>query len=571
MNPTIGIIGGKGRMGRLFAEFFKERGLKVLVSDLDTKLQNHELARKADIVIVSVPIDYTEQVILSVLPHLRKESAIMDFTSLKEKPVKTMMKGECEVLGMHPMFGDSNAIPGQTILLCPTKKSGKWSQWIEEFFGQNNVKLQKMTPREHDKIMNVAQGLIHFADITFADAIRRSKLPIPDLLKYAGRASELKVQLAARLINQDPGLYGNIQIENPQALKSIKSFNESVKKLTKIVEGKNLEEFKKYFKKNKEFLGAYSKKAYEDSSYLIDKFLEKQRAAGAGKIVGNPGKRDIAVLGPKNTYSDIGVQKYLQKREKGNRRFYASTIEEVFELVEKGAVELGIVPIENKLHGTVRETLDYLFLKKVEIVDEIQIPINHALIMHSHAKKGDIKRIISHSQALNQCKKYIKKNFPKAQLEAYSSTAAATEKMITSGDKGIAVIAPEIAAENAGLKILGRKIQDDPENVTTFIVIQKTKKRSLDKDQQAKCTKTSIAFYFSEDSPGTLYTVFEDFAKAKVNMTKIESRPTKSKLGQYIFYLDFDGNIYTPKIQKLLKSIDKKVEYLKILGCYSQL
>ncbi|MEK7085407.1 MAG: prephenate dehydrogenase dimerization domain-containing protein, partial [Patescibacteria group bacterium] len=169
---------------------------------------------------------------------------------------------------------NSNPIPGQTIILCPTKKSGKWTKWMEDFLKENHVLIEKMTPTEHDKTMNIAQGLIHFAEITFADALRRCRLPIRQLLQYTGKASELKIQLAARIIAQDSDLYGNIQIENPYALKSLGEFQKSVTELFKIVQKKDFKDFKNYFEKNKKFYGKYSDEAYADSSYLIDKLME---------------------------------------------------------------------------------------------------------------------------------------------------------------------------------------------------------------------------------------------------------------------------------------------------------
>ena len=116
-------------MGHLFSEFFKKHGIKVLLSDINTKLTNTQLAQKSDITIVSVPIDKTKQTIEQIRDHLPNTSALMDLTSVKEMPVKAMLKAKCEVMGMHPMFGNSNPIPGQTIILCPTKKSSHWSKW----------------------------------------------------------------------------------------------------------------------------------------------------------------------------------------------------------------------------------------------------------------------------------------------------------------------------------------------------------------------------------------------------------------------------------------------------------
>ncbi len=560
-NPVIGIIGGKGHMGALFGAFFRDRGVKVIISDLKTPLTNKKVAQEADITIVSVPINKAEKVIKEIIPHVPIDCAIMDFTSVKIMPVNTMLKGKCEVLGMHPMFGNSNPIPGQSIILTPTKRSGKWSQWIEKFLKENQVKIRTMSPAEHDKMMNVAQGLIHFADITFADALRRTKMPTKELLKLTSKASELKVQLAARIIDQDPGLYANIQIENPNTLTSLKLYKKSVEELIRIVQKKDLKAFEKYFKDCQKHFKSYSKEAFDTSSYLIDKLVQKERKKSTAKPQ-KAKKSDIAVLGPKNTFSEMAADKYDNKKNK----YYATTIDEVFELVAKGRVEKGIVPIENKLEGTIRETLDNLFEKNVKISEEINLPINHTLIILPHAKEKDIKTIYSHPQALKQCKRFLKKNFPKAILLSTTSTAFAIEKIITKNDKSCAAIAPKIAAEREKLKPLDENIEDEKNNSTSFIVVQKG--RPTPKTVQKNCKKTSIAFHFDKDSPGSLFTVFKDFADAKINMTKIESRPTKASLGDYIFYLDFDGCISEPKVAKILKKVEAKVARMKVLGSY---
>ncbi|NIA02319.1 MAG: prephenate dehydratase [Nitrospirae bacterium] len=276
----------------------------------------------------------------------------------------------------------------------------------------------------------------------------------------------------------------------------------------------------------------------------------------------NPKKSDIAVLGPKNTFSEMAADKYDKKKNK----YYTTTIDEVFELVEKGRIEKGIVPIENKLEGTIRETLDNLFEKNVRISEEINIPINHAFIILPRSKASDIKTIYSHPQALKQCKKFLKKNFPKATLLSTASTAFAIEEIITKNDKSCAAIAPKIAAEKEKLKILKRNIEDGRNNLTAFVVVQKG--RPTLKNVQKNCTKTSIAFHFDKDSPGSLFTIFKDFADAKINMTKIESRPTQARFGDYIFYLDFDGCISEPKVAKILKKVEGKVAKMKVLGSY---
>jgi prephenate dehydratase/prephenate dehydrogenase len=560
MQPVIGIIGGKGRMGKLFASFFIERGIKILVSDIGTKLTSKQLAEKSDITIVSVPIEHTQKVITDVLASIPKGAAIMDFTSVKTPAVKAMLRGKCEVMGIHPMFGNSNPIPGQTVILCPTRKSGKWSKWMKKFLLSNEVKIEEMTPKEHDKTMSLAQALIHFADITFADGLRRTGVKVDDLLKFTGKASELKVQLAARLLEQDEGLYGNMQIQNPYTLKAIKQMKKAVDEYIRIAEKKDIKAFKKLFIKDRTYMGKYGAKAYQESSHLIDRLMEYQSKDKVSKPI-KPKKTDLAVLGPKNTYTDIAAKKY--NPDLGGK-YYCNNIEEVFDLVASGEVSEGIIPIENKIHGTVRETLDSLFKKNVYITQEIEIPINHSLIVRTSSSAAKIKTIISHPQALAQCRRHLKSKFPNADLSTSASTAAAAEKLINSHDDSLAVIAPEIVATHPGVKTLATHIEDEQDNSTSFVVIKKGKNR-----EQKNSTKTSIAFNFDADSPGSLSAVFKLFADAKINMTRIESRPTKTKFGNYIFYLDFEASMADPKIKKLVTKITKIVAKLKLLGSYS--
>ena len=547
-------------MGKHFADFFKERGITIMISDLGTKVSNEEVALKADVVIVSVPMPKAASVITSLLPYMPSSSLLIDFCSIKNVAAEALAKAKCETLPMHPMFGDSNPIPGQTVILCPSKRAGKWTKWLEKFLKDNKVIIRKISVRDHDKAMSITQSLIHFADITFADALRQSKVPVRELFKLASKASELKVQLAARLLDQDPGLYAQIQIQNPQTLKPLKEYKKSIEKLIRIIEKKDIKKFEKYFEDNRKFLKNYTGEAYKDSSYLIDKLVELQKNRQVMSTQKIKAKlEDLAVLGPKNTYSDLAATKYNSDAPK----YYAKSIDEVLELVAKGEVVEGILPIENKLHGTIRETLDGLFYKNIHIVREISLPIHHTLIILKQANKADIKRIISHSQALNQCKKYLKHNFPKAIYEPFSSTAASLQKMIDEGDKAIAVIAPETSLSKDQLKVYARNIEDEKDNSTSFLVIRKGPAKATSSSK-----KTSIAFHFSKDSPGSLFAVFKDFADAKINLTKIESRPTKASFGDYIFYLDFEGSIKAPNISKTLSKVKSKVARLKILGSY---
>ncbi len=190
--------------------------------------------------------------------------------------------------------------------------------------------------------------------------------------------------------------------------------------------------------------------------------------------------KHLAVLGPKNSFSDIAAEKYfkLQKNPTNQKfsKYFAENFKEIFELVEKSGVFFGLVPLENKIGGKIKETENLLRTKKVHIAKKFKLKIHHSLITLKNAPLIGIKKIISHPQALSQCKKYLKKNFSHAEKKAYVSTTKALEKLIVSKDKSIAVIASEVAAKNPNLKIATKNIEDEKNNITTFVFIKSEKK-----------------------------------------------------------------------------------------------
>lgn len=270
------------------------------------------------------------------------------------------------------------------------------------------------------------------------------------------------------------------------------------------------------------------------------------------------------------TYSDLASEVQEVKKIFGNaKKFYYTDIQKIIKAVAKGEIEKGLVPIENSIHGTVRETEDALFENNVQILFAYALPIHHGLFIKKNA--GTIQKIVSHEQALEQCRKFLEKNYPKAQKIGYSSTMAAMDFMLKSGEKGIAAIAPRELAHRKDLKMKTKNIEDEKTNKTVFLIIQK--KSAL--AQMSKTTKetsglkrTSIAFWFQKNTPGTLYEVLREFAKARINLTKIESRPATKKLGEYIFFLDFEGDEENAKERKVLKNIKKYIAGMKSFGSY---
>jgi prephenate dehydratase len=282
----------------------------------------------------------------------------------------------------------------------------------------------------------------------------------------------------------------------------------------------------------------------------------------------------LGVLGPTGTYTDLAATKYLRGQNLKLEKIYFPGVTDVFVAVEKGKVTVGIAPVENLIHGTVRETMDELFQRKVHIIRQIDYKINHVLVALPGVKKSAIAVIASHEQALNQCRNYLARNFPNVKKQAYSTTITALQALIGNKDKKTAVIMPEEVASRFPVQVLARKIQDDNHNKTKFVIIKEgileLEGRFIKADKTDEDFKTSIAFCFKKDQPGSLYLVFEKFAKAGINLTRIESRPSRSDLGNYIFYLDLEGSIANPVIKKTLLAIKKIVAKMKLLGSYPQ-
>ena len=231
----------------------------------------------------------------------------------------------------------------------------------------------------------------------------------------------------------------------------------------------------------------------------------------------------------------------------------------VMESVVNEECEYGVVPIENSIEGPVGVTLDSLAHKfDLNIFKEIIIPINQNLIVNPGCKMEDIEEVYSHSQALAQCRDFI--NGKNIQPHFAVSTARAAKDII--GDKTKAAIGNKKIVELYGLEILESNIQDMDNNETRFVVVSKKCHEMTGND------KTSIIFSIYEDKPGQLYKILGIFEKNNINLTKIESRPSKKGLGKYLFFVDFEGHIEDESICNILKEIETNTYLLKVLGSY---
>ncbi len=264
----------------------------------------------------------------------------------------------------------------------------------------------------------------------------------------------------------------------------------------------------------------------------------------------------IAYLGPKATFTHIAAIKQFGS----SPEFIAKdSISEVFSDVEKKVVSYGVVPIENSQEGTVTHTLDMFLKYDIDIVSERMLEVKHHLLSNHGVK--EIKKIYTHPHAMAQCRNWIAKNLPKAELIEVSSTTKGAES--ASLYHSSAAIASELAAKEYALGIIARNIEDSGKNHTRFLIIGESKPKNTGKD------KTSMVFSVKHES-GALFSALKSFQDYGVNMTKIESRPTKLKNWNYVFFVDVQGYIDDEKIKKALKDMEKSTGFIKILGSYPE-
>lgn len=264
-------------------------------------------------------------------------------------------------------------------------------------------------------------------------------------------------------------------------------------------------------------------------------------------------------LGPKGTYSEEALELYL-KGGSQERAEYPS-IERVIRAVAEGEISHGIVPIENSIEGTVNLTIDLLTADtNLKIVGEVILPIKHQLMVKNDVVNENIQLIVSHPQAIAQCRNHINQNYPSAEVKEVNSTAEAA-LMVSQGQGRIAAIGNERAAKNYALGVIDCDIQDCQDNQTRFVIISK------EDGPPASQVKTSLIISIT-DRPGGLYQVLREFAVANINLTRIESRPAKTNLGDYLFFVDFLGAIKDPAVYKCLDAIQDIAASLRILGSY---
>jgi prephenate dehydratase len=281
------------------------------------------------------------------------------------------------------------------------------------------------------------------------------------------------------------------------------------------------------------------------------------------------GTLTIGFQGEHGAYSEEAIFKHFGREVK---TVPAVSIHEVFNLTEAGAVDLGVVPVENSVEGSINETYDMLLSSNLTVIGEVVLRVVHCLIALRAAKLEGVKVVYSHPQALAQCRNFITSLGvePIVTYDTAGSVKMIKEKRL----KGAAAIAGERAAAIYGLKVLKKGIEDYSTNSTRFLVVSREPPADREREKgpaspraASRGSKTSLIFAVPH-TPGSLYNALEVFASAKINLTKIESRPTKERPWEYYFFVDFEGRRDDRKVVEVLTELATKTAFLKVLGSY---
>ncbi len=267
----------------------------------------------------------------------------------------------------------------------------------------------------------------------------------------------------------------------------------------------------------------------------------------------------VAIQGERGSYSDEAARRFFQ--EGGYEPLSMRFLEEVFDSVESGEAEYGVIPVENSSTGSIRKSLDLLLERDVRVIGEVKVRVRHALLGVKGAKLDDIELVYSHPEAISQCEGFLKSRGWRV-IPSFD-TAGAAREVAEQGDRKRAAIASERVAELYDLEILAKDIQDLPHNTTRFFVI-------TDEDEWPKDADTTSAFFATRHVPGALWRALGVFARRNINLLWLESRPIRREPWNYSFFVEFEGSLWEGYVNDALDELESESIWVKVLGTYKR-
>ncbi len=609
------LIYGVGGMGRFFKEFFKVRGYYVKGYDVikersDVGIDN---ISEFDVIFVCVPMECMKEALEVLKIYANDKALLVDISTVKSDVIPYFEESGFDYMSIHPMFGPKSDIGLSNIIVVHRSGRVEEDRILEEFKKAGAI-VSYLPKEKHDEVMAYVQGLSHFMLIAFADFLREKG---KEFLKYASPIYSVIYKLSSRIISQNWSMYYKIQ-KNAERIR--RDFLEHLKGLHERMRDER--EFEEMFEELREFYVDRGESTIVLDSYkatvdvnelnlvrgyiraldslilrLIERRVETGRKVAEMKrkrnepveitdleeikirdLLSNTNlnpilihrifdsvitltkeeeyrvlgiNRKIAVLGPMGSFSEEMALKLVGSRLP---LIYCSTTDEIIRAVERGKAEYGLVPIENSINGTVLQVLDSLLNSNVEVFGECELEIVHCLTAKREIPLRDVKVVYSHPQAIAQCIGFINNYLPHAEIRYTTSTSDAVKML----DESSVAITSEYAARLYRLCILRRGIQDVKNNYTRFYLIRRRGGR-----REGKIT---AMFFGVEDRVGALKDVLEVFYRKNINMRKLESRPAKTGLGDYVFFVELEKALN----EEDLKELREVTTFYKIVGVFDR-
>ncbi|MEM4946072.1 MAG: prephenate dehydratase [Archaeoglobaceae archaeon] len=604
------LIYGVGDLGTLLKDFFYSKGYYVKGYDVDQMKRETNSISEFDVIFVCTPMGEIRNALAHIRSEAKKNALLVDVASVKSVSISEFEKSGFDFLSIHPMFGKDSDMALANIIVI--HESGREEEKIilNEFI-KSGALITKMNAEEHDKAMAKIQGLTHFLLLAFAD--------LSEGVSYGTQIYNILRKLSARFLAQNWEMcyliQKNAEKDREEFVSKILALNEAIKdkekfrriflklreksesaensellleicKITKdfnelekmrgalkVIDSlilrlleKRVEIAKRIADKKREIDEPIEVKEVEDDKIrqllkkttlnplavegIFEKIMKLTKEEEYSRIGIN---KTVAVLGPKGSFSEELALKVVGSRLPLR---YCSNTDEIIKLVESGEVDYGIVPIENSVNGTVLPVLDALMSHEVEVFGEAKLEVNHCLVAKRELKFGDIKVVYSHPQAIAQCMGFINNYLPNAEIRYTSSTSDAIRLL----DDFSAAIVSENAAKLYKLVILRKGIQDlRDRNITRFYMIRR-------KTGKMEGKITSL-FFAVEDKPGALKNVLEVFYRKGFNLRKLESRPAKTGLGDYVFFVEVEA----PLSEEDAKELKLCTTFYKIIGVFDEI
>ncbi len=533
------IVGGSGSMGVWLKNFLESKKLQVSISG--RKEKNEKGIKNADIIFISVPNSIAPSVVDEVSRIAKRDALIVDLSSVKSNVIRSLEKIPQSSVALHFMFGPTiTSFKNQLIICIPVGKS-KHINFLKKIIEEDGGLIVEMDAQSHDRQTAVTQALTHFVNIVFAQTLLKSSSSLKNLLTTPVFLSQYSTM--SRVLLQQSQLLSELQTENPYVKEKLALFVSNATQLQKIISDgdapkleRNIQTIQKEFSPKRE-----------------EKQIKTKRSLKA-TIIPNVTTK-IGYLGPEGTYTSI-VTKNISNL-KYHKLLPIQSIFQIFLSVENKEIDFGVVPAENSTEGTVRETLDWLLDFNVKVLAQVELPIVHNLLSFGKNIKN-IDTIISHPQANAQCGKWIKENIPNAKIISAQSTVSEIEG--NAGSENVAFIGSNEVAKKLNLNVLAKNIQDRSDNVTRFYVISKQ-----GKGLRLGNSKT-LLFVSVFNRVGILRDILNVIASYDINLTKLESRPSREKAWDYGFFLELDVAAEEQKFTEMLHVLREYCTQIKILG-----